>query len=126
MSRMIMALVLAVSLQAWAEEMVISQRAEPRSLNPAIALDSPSRESIRLLMSDLVHINPETLKTEPALAEAWRVARDGKSIEVTLRRGLQFSDGVALTVDDVLFSFRVYQDEKLASHSAATQAASSF
>ena len=115
MSGMMMVVMLAASLQVRAEEIVISQRAEPRSLNPAIALDSPSRESIRLLMSDLVHINPETLKTEPALAEAWKVAKDGKSIEVTLRRGLQFSDGVALTVDDVLFSFRVYQDEKLAS-----------
>jgi peptide/nickel transport system substrate-binding protein len=111
--KFLFAIALACSLSA--NQLTVSQRAEPRTLNPAVAIDNPSRELISLLLSDLVHINRETLKTEPALAESWKVSPDGRTIEVTLRKGLRFSDGVPLTVEDVLFSFAVYLDEKVAS-----------
>lgn len=99
----------------WGGALTVSQRAEPRTLNPVTAIDNPSREMIRLFLADLVHINRETLRPEPALAQSWRVSRDGKSITVRLREDLKFSDGVPLTSADVVFSFRLYLDEKLAS-----------
>ncbi len=99
----------------WGGELAVSQRAEPRTLNPVTAVDTPSRELIRLFLSDLVHINRETLRTEAALADTWKVSPDGRTITIRLREGVRFSDGVPLTVEDVLFSFRVYLDEKLAS-----------
>lgn len=116
--RCIWGLLLAVA--AWSEprfggQLTIAQRAEPRTLNPVTALDVPSRELIRLMHADLVHINRETLKTEPGLAESWAVSPDRKSITVRLRTGLRFSDGTPLTEADVLFSFQVYLDEAVAS-----------
>ncbi len=88
-------------------------RTEPRTWNPVLAVDTPTRDLLRLVHADLVRINRETLRTEAVLAEKWAVSRDGKKIDVTLREGLRFSDGAPCTVDDVLFSFQLYLDPKL-------------
>src|SRR5689334_4523912 len=93
--------------------LVVAQRAEPKTLNPVVLLDQPSREVARRLHADLIHINRNTQKTEPALAKSWTVSPDGKSFTVKLRKGVKFSDGRPLTADDVVFSFQVYQDEKI-------------
>ena len=90
---------------------VLSLRAEPKTLNPIIAVDAPSREVIGLMQADLIHINRSTQLTEPALAKSCKVSKDGLEYTVELRRGLQFSDGHSLDADDVLFTFRVYLDE---------------
>lgn len=96
-------------------QIVISQRAEPKTFNPVTAVDSVSREVIRCTIADLIHINRETQRTEPALAKAWTVSPDGRRYTVTLRHGLRFSDGHPFDADDVLFSFRAYLDEKVRS-----------
>jgi len=92
---------------------VVGLRSEPKTLNPILAADDTSRDVIRCMTSDLIHISRETLKTEPALAKAWTVSRDGKQYTLHLRQGLRFSDGQPLDADDVLFSFRLYLDEKV-------------
>src|SRR5690349_11730446 len=51
--------------------LVVAQRAEPKTLNPVVLLDQPSRELVRRLHADLIHINRNTQKTEPALAKSW-------------------------------------------------------
>lgn len=94
-------------------QLVVALRSEPKTLNPVLAVDDPSRDVIRSLNADLVHINRETLKTGPALAKSWRVSADGKRYTLELRRGLRFSDGQPFTADDVVFTFRVYLDEKV-------------
>ena len=99
----------------YGEQLVVNQRAEPKTLNPVTAVDSVSRELIRCTIADLIHINRETQRTEPALAKAWKVSPDGRRYVLTLRRGLRFSDGHPFDADDVLFSFRVYLDEKVRS-----------
>ena len=96
--------------------LVIALRAEPKTLNPLIAADAPSREAIGVMQADLIHINRASQLTEPALAESWKVSRDGLHYTLRLRQGLRFSDGRPLDADDVLFSFRVYLDESV--HSA--------
>jgi len=90
-----------------------AQRTEPKTLNPAFAGDNPSREVIHRIMADLVHINRETQRTEPALAKSWSVSPDGLRYTLELRRGLRFSDGQPFDADDVVFSFQAYLDEKL-------------
>src|SRR5947209_1365395 len=99
----------------YGEQLVINQRAEPKTLNPVAVVDSVSREIIQFTIADLIHINRETQRTEPALAKAWTVSRDGRRYVLTLRRGLSFSDGHPFDADDVLFSFQVYLDEKVRS-----------
>ena len=93
--------------------LVVSLRAEPKTLNPVLAMDAPSREVIAAMQADLVHINRATQLTEPALAKSVKVSSDGLRYTVTLREGLRFSDGQPLDADDVLFTFRVYLDESV-------------
>ena len=59
---------------------VVGLRSEPKTLNPVLAADDTSRDVIRCLAADLIHISRETLKTEPALAKSWTVSRDGKPL----------------------------------------------
>jgi peptide/nickel transport system substrate-binding protein len=93
--------------------LVVALRSEPKTLNPALALDEPSRDVIRCMTADLIHINRGSLKTEPALAKSWSVSRDGRQYTLQLRRGVRFSDGEPFSADDVIFSFQVYLDEKV-------------
>lgn len=94
-------------------KLVVAQRAEPKTINPVMAIDSPSREVIGRMTADLIHINRQTHRTEAALARSWTASPDGKSYTVHLRRGLKFSDGHPFDADDVVFSFQVYLDEKV-------------
>ena len=91
--------------------LIASLRAEPKTLNPLIAADTPSREVISLMQADLIHINRATQLTEPALATSWKVSPDGLQYTLQLREGLRFSDGHALDGQDVLFTFQVLLDE---------------
>jgi peptide/nickel transport system substrate-binding protein len=94
--------------------LVVSLRAEPKTLNPVTAVDAPSREVILgAMQADLVHINRTTQLTEPALAKSWKVSGDNLQYTLKLRKGLRFSDGHPVDADDVLFTFRVYLDESL-------------
>src|SRR6202046_1002910 len=93
--------------------LVVALRSEPKTLNPVLAVDEPSRDVIRCLTADLIHINRGSLKTEPALAKSWTVSRDGRQYTLHLRHGLRFSDGEPFNADDVIFSFQVYLDEKI-------------
>jgi peptide/nickel transport system substrate-binding protein len=93
-------------------QLVVALRSEPKTLNPVLAVDDPSRDVIRCLSGDLIHINRESLKTGPALAKSWTVSHDGRVYVLHLRQGLRFSDGEAFTADDVVFTFQVYLDEK--------------
>ena len=92
---------------------VVALRAEPKTLNPLIAADGPSREVISAMQADLVHINRATQLTEPALAKSWKVSPDGLQYTLSLRHGLKFSDGHPVDIEDVLFTFRVYLDESV-------------
>jgi len=93
--------------------LVMSLRGEPKTLNPLIAADARSREVIAVMQADLVHINRATQLTEPALAKSWKVSPNGLEYTLVLRQGIKFSDGQPLDADDVLFTFRVYLDEKV-------------
>jgi peptide/nickel transport system substrate-binding protein len=93
--------------------LVAALRSEPKTLNPVTALDLPSKEVIALLSADLIHTNVDTQRTEPALAKSWKVSPDKRTFTLELRRGISFSDGHPFDADDVVFSFKVYLDEKI-------------
>jgi peptide/nickel transport system substrate-binding protein len=103
-------LISQAAIGSYGGQLVVNQRAEPRTLNPVTAIDSVSRDVIKCTIADLIHINRETQRTEPALARDWRVSADGRRYTLTLRRGIRFSDGQPFDADDVLFSFAVYLD----------------
>jgi peptide/nickel transport system substrate-binding protein len=93
--------------------LVVSLRAEPKTLNPVTFADTSSKLVIWRMMADLIHINRYTQQPEPALAKSWTVSPDGRKYTLKLRHGLRFSDGLPLTADDVVFSFQVYLDESV-------------
>ncbi len=95
--------------------LVVGQRAEPKTLNPVTAADALSREVIGRCNADLISINRESQKTEPALAESWKISADGRVFTLKLRQGIRFSDGHLFDADDVVFSFNVYLDENVGS-----------
>ena len=96
-------------------QLVVIERAEPRTLNPILAIDAPSREILARTTADLIHIDRETQQPQPALARSWTVSPDGRRFTLSLRHGVRFSDGRPFDADDVLFSFQVYLDEKVGS-----------
>ena len=93
--------------------LVASLHSDPKTLNPATAVDAYSKQIIGLLFADLIHINPYTEHSDAALAKSWKASSDGKHYTLELRRGIRFSDGYPFDADDVVFSFKVYLDEKV-------------
>jgi peptide/nickel transport system substrate-binding protein len=53
----------------------------------------------------LVAISADLSTPLPNLAESWEVSSDGRSVTITLREGIKWSDGVPLTSDDFVFMF---------------------
>ncbi len=64
------------------------------------------------LTSRVVEFDHSSLKYVGGLAESWTMQPDGKTLDIKLRDGLKFSDGHALTTDDVIFSLEAIYDEK--------------
>ncbi|HXR96773.1 MAG TPA: ABC transporter substrate-binding protein [Terriglobales bacterium] len=93
-------------------ELVAAAASDPQTLNPVFATDNASQLISSLTQADLMHINPRTLKVEPALATKVVQVSD-RVWKVELRRDVKFSDGVPFTSADVAFSFAVYTDPKL-------------
>ena len=94
-------------------KIAVALRSDPKTLNPALAADAPSRDIIYCMNADLIHINRETQQTEPGLAKSWTVSLDGRTYTLRLLRGLRFSDGKPFSADDVIFTFQVYLDKKI-------------
>jgi peptide/nickel transport system substrate-binding protein len=88
----------------------------PQTFNYLLAKEESSLTvAFFLLGARLVEFDQDQQRHIPALAESWKWADDKKTLEVTLRDGLKFSDGHALTSDDVLFTIRALYDERTAS-----------
>lgn len=89
--------------------------APPKTFNYLLAADEPTlTASFSLIMGRLVDLDHQTQKFVPGLAESWTTT-DGKTVDVKLRKGLKFSDGQPLTVDDVIFTLTAMTDEKVKS-----------
>ncbi len=74
---------------------------EPRMLNPTTIWP------IRPMYEYPIGINPETGKLKEELATKWSLEPDGKSIRVTLRKGVQFQNGYGeVTARDFLYTWK--------------------
>ena len=65
-----------------------------------------------LTQGRLARINRATQELEPWLAERWTTAPDGLSFVLTLRDGLQWSDGTPFTSADVAFTVQAIRDPR--------------
>jgi peptide/nickel transport system substrate-binding protein len=88
----------------------------PKTFNFLLAADEPSLTvSLFLLSSRLVELDHDTQRYVGGLAETWKRGEDGKTIDMTLREDLKFSDGQPLTTQDVAFTFRALYDARTGS-----------
>jgi peptide/nickel transport system substrate-binding protein len=68
-----------------------------------------------LMGGRLIEFDHKNQQYVPGLAESWRRLDDGKTVELTLRDGIKFSDGHPITAEDVVFTLRAIYDERTAS-----------
>jgi peptide/nickel transport system substrate-binding protein len=85
----------------------------PQTFNYMLAKEESSiMIGFYLLGGRLVEFDQDQQKHVPGLLESWKWADDKRTLELALRDGLKFSDGHALTADDILFTMRALYDER--------------
>ena len=85
----------------------------PKTFNPLLVGDESALIiAIYLLNSRLIDFDHDTQKYIPAVAESWKRSDDGRSVDLTLREGLKFSDGQPITSDDIAFTMRALYDPR--------------
>ncbi len=95
--------------------LVASLRSEPRTFNRVLDQNFPVDLFNILTSSKLIRVNRATRALEPALVEKWSTSPDNLTHTLTLRDGVAWSDGTPFTSADVLFTFQVIYDPKVAS-----------
>ncbi len=65
-----------------------------------------------LVLEPLVGRNRDTLELYPLLAKDWTTSSDGKRFTFRLRPEARFSDGRAVTAEDVLFTWQTVTNPK--------------
>jgi peptide/nickel transport system substrate-binding protein len=83
-------------------------RVEPKTLNQInVDTDIYSRWiTIPYIFEPLLAYDFDEVKLKPWLAESYEVSDDGKEITFRLRDDIHFSDGVPITTDDVVFTYK--------------------
>lgn len=77
------------------------------SLDPAAATGNDVVEIAANLYDYLIELDAQnTSKMLPGLAESWKVSADGRSITLSLRKGVKFQSGNALTAEDAAWSLQ--------------------
>ncbi len=89
--------------------------AEPATLNPVTYSDAYSAAVFGYIYQSLIKRNLDTLEFEPQLAKRWTRTPDGLRYRFYLKKGVTWTDGKELTADDVVYSYRVIMDPKVAS-----------
>ncbi len=72
-----------------------------RNFNPYIP---NARTASKWMYEPLIEINPLDGKGTPWLASSWELP-DARTIDMTIRKGVEWSDGTPFTPEDVLFTF---------------------
>ncbi|HTC19864.1 MAG TPA: ABC transporter substrate-binding protein, partial [bacterium] len=91
------------------DSLIESSIGDAKTLNPVLVDESAGGDIAALVFSGLLRYN-ENMELEPCLAERWTVSKDGKIITYYLRHGVKFHDGVEMTANDVLFTYKTFSD----------------
>jgi oligopeptide transport system substrate-binding protein len=77
---------------------------EPPSLDPGLATDTTSSYVVMNINTPIVRLGPAPdLKPQPGLAQSWDVS--GSTITLHLRSDVKWTDGTAVTANDVVWSW---------------------
>ena len=87
----------------------IANGAEPESLDPSQIQGVPEHRIFEALFEGLVAVDPQTADGVPGVAESWDISDDGLTYTFHLREDAVWSDGVPITADDVVYSWRCHR-----------------
>jgi peptide/nickel transport system substrate-binding protein len=97
-------------------EIIYRVSSAPTTFNYLLADDENSLlVSFFLTGGRLYEFDHKNQRYVPGLAESLRRLDDGRTVELTLRDGIKFSDGYPITAEDVIFTLRAIYDERTAS-----------
>ncbi|OWY58656.1 hypothetical protein B7486_78790, partial [cyanobacterium TDX16] len=86
-------------------DLTIARPVDVKQLDPLEAVETATIHSLLMMMETLMVTTPEGT-VEPQLAESVEASDDGMTWTVTLKDGIEFSDGTPMTADDVVFTFQ--------------------
>jgi len=88
------------------------------TLNPVVGVEVPDYEVWNIQYATLTDKAASDFRTIPGLAESWQASNGGKTYTYTLRDGLTWSDGTALTADDVAYTVNRARKEQWLNYSS--------
>ena len=86
-------------------------------MDPILTADL-GRLTILGLAGEYLAFSDKDLKLRPVLAESWSPNTDGSAWTFKIRQGVKFSDGTAMTVDDVVATFNRLADPSIKGNNA--------
>jgi len=102
---------------------ILSTTNDPKTFNNVVADETSTTDITERISGAVVRRNQFSLEWEPWLAESWTISNDQKSITFTLRQGLRWSDGTALTAHDFVDAVNdVYYNEEIVGASSTRNA----
>ena len=88
---------------------------EPKYINPLFAsANDVDSDLVGLLYAGLFRFNDKR-ELIPDLSASSTMSTDGKTYDITLKSGISWSDGVALTADDIVYTFELLQNPETGS-----------
>ncbi|HPI14432.1 MAG TPA: ABC transporter substrate-binding protein, partial [Spirochaetota bacterium] len=87
---------------------------EPGHLNPITSTEAVASSINQHIYETLLDRDYDTAELVPQLAESWSISPDRLRYRFRLKKGVFWSDGVELTADDIIYSFRTIKDPKVA------------
>lgn len=90
----------------------------PRFINPLLAASDADRDLVSLTYSGLLRLRADG-SFEPDLAKSYEISPDGLIYTFKLKPTLRWSDGEAITADDVVFTINRAQDPAIKSSKRA-------
>lgn len=88
----------------------MAQKADVANFDPFYLVQNNS--FMHGALYDSLILYDDQMNPTPRLAESWDLAKDGKSIQIKLRKGVSFHSGRGVEASDVAFSVRYVQDKK--------------
>jgi peptide/nickel transport system substrate-binding protein len=83
-------------------------------LTPHVSSDIYQSLLEQFVTQSLAARDPDTLEWKPLIAKSWEVSEDGLTLTFELRRDVWFSDGEPLTADDVVYTYNLIMNPKIA------------
>ncbi|CAA0116652.1 Periplasmic oligopeptide-binding protein [Halioglobus japonicus] len=79
---------------------------EPQGLDPHVVTGIPESNIVKALFEGLAVKNPQTLESEPGVAQSWDISEDGLTITFHLNPEAKWSNGDPMTAEDYVWSWQ--------------------